>query len=445
MPYTVSNTRGSTVATVQDGTTVAVGGVTLIGKNFTGYGDIIAEDFVKLLENNANTTAPADPQEGQLWWDTTNQSLKTRLSGTNGWLPLTVHVGATYPHAATKGSLWYNTDTKQLNVNTDGSATGYKQFSTASDKSFSQVLTLAATHVDDAAANNNGYVVSDNIEVIAEVVQAKNGDIEVTRVVSPCHFRFADPGSGANVKIEKAIFDGYTAAITVSSSTSTQTGTLIHGVNTWDSLQSEGVSADGLVIGGTTYAATDFLRLSKNTGQHEINTKIVPPSHGTPGQAATTQQGTATIDLGGDGRFFRNVYAMSMIAQYGDIAERYEADDEYDFGTVVSLAGEKEVTQTTEFKDTKVFGVVSQKPGLKLNALAGDDATHPYIAYQGRVLTKVIGPVSKGDRIVSSSTPGVAQLVEDENNVDYRAVIGRSLVDKTSEEVEIIPIAIGVK
>jgi hypothetical protein len=61
------------------------------------------------------------------------------------------------------------------------------------------------------------------------------------------------------------------------------------------------------------------------------------------------------------------------------------------------------------------------------------------------VLTKVIGPVSKGDRIVSSSTPGVAQLVEDENNVDYRAVIGRSLVDKTSEEVELIPIAIGVK
>ena len=136
---------------------------------------------------------------------------------------------------------------------------------------------------------------------------------------------------------------------------------------------------------------------------------------------------------------------MSMIAQYGDIAERYEADDEYDYGTVVSLAGTKEVTQTTEFKDTKVFGVVSQKPGLKLNALAGDDATHPYIAYQGRVLTKVIGQVSKGDRIVSSSTPGVAQLVEDENNIDYRAVIGRSLVDKTSEEVELIPIAIGVK
>ena len=117
MPYTVNNTRGSIVSTVNDGTTASIGGITLIGKNFTGYGETIAEDFIKLLENNANTSAPADPQEGQLWWDTTNQSLKARLSGSTGWHPLTVHVGATYPHATTTGSLWYNTSTKQLNVN----------------------------------------------------------------------------------------------------------------------------------------------------------------------------------------------------------------------------------------------------------------------------------------------------------------------------------------
>ncbi len=440
MPYTVNNTRGSIVSTVNDGTTASIGGITLIGKNFTGYGETIAEDFIKLLENNANTSAPADPQEGQLWWDTTNQSLKARLSGSTGWHPLTVHVGATYPHATTTGSLWYNTSTKQLNVNVDGTATGYKQFASASDKSYTQVVELTATHVDDASANNNGYVVSDKIQVIAEILQTKAGAVEVARVVSPAHFRFADPGSGTGVKVEKAIFDGFTAAITVSSSTSTQTGTLIHGVNTWDSLQSEGVNADQL--GGHSAAA--FLRLTQ-TNPQTVQGHIVPPAHGTAGQPSGTQQGSASIDLGGDGKFFRNVYAQAMIAQYGDIAERYEADEEYDFGTVVALAGDKEVTQTTEFKDTKVFGVVSQKPGLKLNALAGDDATHPYIAYQGRVLTKVIGSVSKGDRIVSSSLPGVAQLVEDENNVDYRAVIGRSLVDKTSEEVELIPIAIGVK
>ena len=43
MPYTVNNTRGSIVSTVNDGTTASIGGITLIGKNFTGYGETIAE------------------------------------------------------------------------------------------------------------------------------------------------------------------------------------------------------------------------------------------------------------------------------------------------------------------------------------------------------------------------------------------------------------------
>ena len=51
MSYTINNTRGSVVTTVTPGTTQVVGGITLIGKNYTGYGELIAEDFVKILEN----------------------------------------------------------------------------------------------------------------------------------------------------------------------------------------------------------------------------------------------------------------------------------------------------------------------------------------------------------------------------------------------------------
>ena len=76
MSYTVNNTRTTVVSTVNNGTTAAIGGVTLIGKNFTGYGEIIAENFVRILENHANTTPPTAPLEGQLYWDTTNQSLQ---------------------------------------------------------------------------------------------------------------------------------------------------------------------------------------------------------------------------------------------------------------------------------------------------------------------------------------------------------------------------------
>jgi len=51
MSYTINNSRGSVVTTVTPGTTQVVGGITLIGKNYTGYGELIAEDLVKMLEN----------------------------------------------------------------------------------------------------------------------------------------------------------------------------------------------------------------------------------------------------------------------------------------------------------------------------------------------------------------------------------------------------------
>ena len=245
MSYTVNNTRGSVVSTVNNGTTASVGGITLIGKNFTGYGAIIAEDFVKLLENNANSTAPTGPLEGQLWWDTTNQSLKVYNSSTQ-WHPMTVHVGATYPHTATKGALWFNTTTGQLNVNADGTVSGYQQLATASETSSAQVVTLTASQVDDDATKSNGYSATDSIEVIAQVLTAGDGTTkDVIQVWSPAHFSFANPGVAGSV--EQAIYDKFSADITVSSVDYTDAvGTLVHGANLNDDLVSEGISADTL-------------------------------------------------------------------------------------------------------------------------------------------------------------------------------------------------------
>ena len=245
MSYTVNNTRGSVVSTVNNGTTASVGGITLIGKNYTGYGELIAEDFVKILENNANSTAPIGPLEGQLWWDTTNQSLKVYNSSTQ-WHPITVHVGATYPHTATRGALWFNTTTGQLNVNSDGTISGYQQLATASETSSTQVITLTASQVDDDATNANGYTAGNTIEVIAQVLTAGDGTTkDVIQVWSPCHFSFANPNSSGSV--EQAIYDSFSADITVSSVNNTSvSGTLIRGANVQDNLISEGVSADTL-------------------------------------------------------------------------------------------------------------------------------------------------------------------------------------------------------
>ena len=64
MAYTINNTAGATLASLQAGTTTTVGGITLIGKNYTGYGEIIAEDFVRLLENQANSSQPSGALQG---------------------------------------------------------------------------------------------------------------------------------------------------------------------------------------------------------------------------------------------------------------------------------------------------------------------------------------------------------------------------------------------
>ena len=131
-------------------------------------------------------------------------------------------------------------------------------------------------------------------------------------------------------------------------------------------------------------------------------------------------------------------------ADYADLAERYAADAEYEAGTVVRLGGTHEITQTLQESDIDVFGIVSDSPGFEMNASAGTDATHPFVALAGRVPCKVIGKVVKGDRIVSSSTPGTA-IVHKGDSPDYRPIIGRALESKDTEEAGTVEVVVGAK
>ena len=135
---------------------------------------------------------------------------------------------------------------------------------------------------------------------------------------------------------------------------------------------------------------------------------------------------------------------IATSAEYADLAERYEADAEYNSGTVVKIGGEKEITQTDTKADPNVFGVISTAPGFEMNANAGTDATHPFVALAGRVPCKVIGKVTKGDRLVSDGTPGHARTIG-ETDDPYFAVIGRALETKDTDEAGIIEIVVGAK
>lgn len=114
-------------------------------------------------------------------------------------------------------------------------------------------------------------------------------------------------------------------------------------------------------------------------------------------------------------------------ATYADLAERYAADAEYEPGTVLVIGGSAEVTTTTRHGDTARAGIVSTAPAYTLNAEAGDDSTHPYIALVGRVPCKVKGFVRKGDMLVTSTEPGYAEVAYANDNPN--AILARALED----------------
>ena len=99
-------------------------------------------------------------------------------------------------------------------------------------------------------------------------------------------------------------------------------------------------------------------------------------------------------------------------AQYADLAERYEADAQYDAGTVVVFGGDKEITMANGEYDHRVAGVISSAPAYMMNSEAGDDTTHPYVALTGRVPCKVTGTINKGDILTTSAMAGHAMAGE---------------------------------
>ena len=80
--YTINKYNQQQITVVADGTIDATLDLKLIGKNYAGYGIFLNENYVKLLENFYNSTAPTAPLAGQLWYDSTNNLLKV-YNGSN--------------------------------------------------------------------------------------------------------------------------------------------------------------------------------------------------------------------------------------------------------------------------------------------------------------------------------------------------------------------------
>jgi hypothetical protein len=114
MAYQVNKTDGTIVATVADGQLDQLStDLTLIGKNYSGFGEALNENFIKLLENFANTSRPTNPIRGQVWFDVSE--LKLKVYNGSEFLPVSsATVSNTQPATLAIGDLWFNNLDAQL-------------------------------------------------------------------------------------------------------------------------------------------------------------------------------------------------------------------------------------------------------------------------------------------------------------------------------------------
>jgi hypothetical protein len=147
---------------------------------------------------------------------------------------------------------------------------------------------------------------------------------------------------------------------------------------------------------------------------------------------------TNTYDLGSTTKSFRTIYGEATTAKYGDLAEMYAGDQEYELGTVVVVGGTNEVTSCSKYSDPALAGVVSKNPGYLMNR--DIEAEYPVcVAFVGRVPVRAVGRISKGALLTTSEIKGCATTFSKGAN-QVGSIIGVALEDKTEDGESIIEV-----
>jgi hypothetical protein len=500
MAYTVNKTNSSASPnqyTVQDGVVNTQTDLSFIGKGYAGYGELIAENFLHLLENFSNTTAPSRPIQGQLWYDSSANRLKV-YSG-SAFVPSggNVPYQSTAPSALTQGDLWIDSDTGQLYFyngsssilvgppSSTGTTNGFT-FDTILDSSdISQNITkwfndgnliaivsedtfTPKTAISGFATVKKGITLSTAIADLKFQGTAEDSD-QLGGVAAANYLRSNanDTTTGTlGIINDSGLIIGTDSDLTL---TVDATGGIISNVtpdtditfkvndggSTTTVMTIDG-STSRVGIGTTTpttklqvtgtVTATAFAgaltgnvtgNVTGNITSTGANTMGTLTMSGTLTSQAIVPDTDVTYDIGTSLKGYNTVYAKATSAQYADLAEIYESDAEYESGTVVIFGGDKEITISKEGNDIRVAGVISENPAYLMN----DRATGLPVALMGKVKCKVVGHINKGDMLSSHPTHnGVAKKTHDPQ---VGEVIGKALEDYDSDQIGTINIVVG--
>ena len=428
MAYTINLTDGTVLATIPDGTLDTTScSLALPGKNYAGYGIYLDENFVKLLENSANPTAPGTPLVGQLWWDSTDDYLQV-WNGSQWKTISSATASATAPTSNVQGDLWYDTVNEQVKVYT---GTEFILVGPAFTAGQGETGAIPATILDNTNTSHTVlqlYVGGTLVGIMSKDTTAFTPQTAITG------FSTIKPGLQLSTASAAYVF--------------------------------QGTATNATTLGATSLGVASFMRADATaltTGQL-ITTNDAGLAVGADGDLTVTVSGSdvtlANTQTNGDILFRANVAGTpttvmtingadgaisgnQINANYADVAERFWADAELDAGTVVELGGSAEICAVGADLSENVFGVISTRAAYLMNSSAGSNATHPPVAMTGRVPVKVVGQVRKGDRLVSAGD-GQARAAQPGEATAFN-VIGRALKDKLTTDSGTVEAIVTIK
>ena len=193
------------------------------------------------------------------------------------------------------------------------------------------------------------------------------------------------------------------------------------------------ISVAGNITSGNVITAGTIINSSISTTGNIVGSNLSVGTGTVVVNNIINSGANGTGNIGSSTTYFNTVFAKATSAQYADLAEVYTADADYEPGTVVVFGGDAEITTTTEFANVSVAGAISTNPAYLMNS--GEQGLP--VALRGRIPIKVIGPVHKGDLLVTANDPGYAISIG--QRPDYPlAVFAKSIETNTDEGVKVI-------
>ena len=488
MAYTITLTNGTTLTTIADGTVNSTNSdLVLVGKNYAGYGQFLNENFVHLLENFSDSTAPTTPLAGQLWWDTAG-NLKV-YTGTAFKTLSSITSSASAPTGAVTGNSWWDTVNEQFYVY-NGSSFVLVGPAFSSNTGTSGTIVGQIQDTDTVLHTAvNVFVASDLVAIISKdstpytpqtsitgFTTIKPGFNLISNVTIPnvAYYGTAENasqlGSIAAANYARTdIAETFNSTVAINNNSGLTIGTSnnytqsvssnvvqitnnVNNANIAVRANIGGLISTAMLVVGSS-GRVEFSNAIAVTGNATVSNYLLA----TQGENATSNVTGAIRVTGGIG-LTGNIYTSGNInavgnvsgsyfvgtattAQYADLAERFLADKDYPPGTVVMIGGEKEITQCDTENCENVLGVISTEPAYLMNSLNGGAELKiaPPVAMVGRVPVRVIGKVQKGQRLVSAGN-GCAMATSQSST----AVLGRALESKDTESESLIEAVVKV-